>query len=821
MPQIAKGLAPEVSASQVDPGATIAGQSLIEGSASRIGAGAHIENSYLKDAVVEPGARIVNSVVMATGGDAESHEPGGYAAKWAIHPGCPLVIGEGAELVSSTIEDASIGARSRCEDAYVGDSTVGPDNVLRKVYAQSIQSGAHVQVEGPTELSEAWLGHHARIDTCGFFEGVFSNDFHVLEFDPKARELVVCETLDVPHVSRYGMNTINSTNSGNLADPPGGVLTSLGRHQGLWRDSLLSHEPMVLGPCCWVTGWTKVIGKSAAEHQTAAAVLTDSLATHLLPFSVSGFDGSSVTGLVLPGERYDSPVYKHRYPAWVFTYAPGAIIAMVRRVTEAMGDSALADQLPGLALRNALALVQSQASERGVDLGAQYARMPKGWKGWLLQAQQVLQAHLDSGLWEFSGGEPQAWRHDGRRWVPRRTGALACLPQDAIEAQVCEETLSACDMEPLPRTLGATDEELAPALGETTISEEATVSETATLGPGVQIRGASRVGDGAWLCNTVLDNGTVEAGARLTRSLVRSSQIGRGASVVSASVTESSVAAESSVTCARIASSTLAGVARVSPYGSIEDAQLGFPFIVGSCIRGARVDSTLMSYHMPGQVEGLIVEPSQVCRDGRRIVVAAIPMLGGGLRVLGDEERPVRMECAFIGSNAVLEGGAYVGFGCFVLGRVTSEEGLLPFTVSTAAGPGRDQIGMVVHQFANMVITHFVSWAYQALGPEQADDVGLLVPTMLAEGRDAVAWAVAQREAGTGWDEGAPYGKYRSLPLYSEAQLNAGLQAYERALADDRWSMRLVDDELRFVGKGGWEVQDGVARWRDGVNPRQ
>ena len=341
------------------------------------------------------------------------------------------------------------------------------------------------------------------------------------------------------------------------------------------------------------------------------------------------------------------------------------------------------------------------------------------------------------------------------------------------------------------------------------------------MGPGVQIRGASRVEDGAWLCNAVLDNVTVEARARLTRSLVRSSQIGRGASVLSASVTGSSIAAGSSVTCARIAQSRLAGIARVSPYASIEDTQLAFPCIVGSNIRGARVDSTFMSYHMPGQVEGLIVEPSQVYRDGQRIEVAAIPMLGGGLRVLGDAQHPVRMECAFIGSNAILEGGAYVGFGSFVLGRLTSEEGLLPFTVSTAAGPDRDQIGMVVHQFANIVITHFVNWSYQALGPEQADDVGLLVPTMLAEGRDAVIWAMAQREVGAGWDDGAPYGKYRSLSLYSNAQLSAGLLAYEQALAGGRWDMRFVDGELRFVGKGGWEVRAGVARWQGGVTPRQ
>ena len=816
MPQLTRGLAPDVEPAAIDPSATIVGQTLVEGADTRIGAGAHIENSYLKNVCVMPGARIVNSVVLATGEGGGGHAPEGYASRWAIGQSYPPVVGEGAEITDSTIRDAGIGARTRCIDAYVGSGTVGPDNVLRRVYAESIRSGEAVSVEGPTELSEVWLGHHTTIDTCGFFEGVFANDFYVVEYDERAGELRVRETLDVPHVSRYGMNTINSTNSGNLKDQPDGALRSLGPHQGLWQDSLLSHEPMVLGPCCWVSGWTKVIGKSAAAHDTAAAMLGDALATHLMPFSVSGLEGGSVTGRVLPGERFDSPMPRSRLPGWVFTYAPAAIIAMVRRVAEATGDSALADRLPQLALQSALALVRAQAAERGVDLGAVYARPPKGWKGWLLEARRVLGAHLESGLWEFSGGEPVAWRGEGDGWVPVEPRVLTDIAADAIEEQVCEETLTVCEMEPLPRTLGVTTEELSPTRGDTTIDDQATVANTAVIGPGVQIRGASTVADGAWLCHAVVDNAVVGAGARLVRSIASGSSIGSGASVLSARVTDSSIAAQSSVTCARIASSTLAGVARVSPYALIEDSHLAFPCIVGSSIRHSRVDSTFMSYHMPGEVEGLIVEPSHVRRGGEEMEVAAIPMLGGGLRVLGDRQHPVRMECAFIGSNAILEGDAYVGFGSFVLGRLTSAEGLPPFTVSTSAGPERDQIGMVVHQFANMVITHFVNWAYQALGPDRAEEVGLLVPTMLAEGRAAVAWAQEQRRTGAGWEAGAPYAKYGSLALYSDAQLAAGARAYQQALDDGRWKMGFQDRELRFVGQGSWKVQGGVARWEAG-----
>jgi len=816
MPRLANGLAPDVPAGHVDASAVIAGQTLIEGPDTRIGAGAHIENSYVRNAHVRDGARLVNSVVMGSGDGESGHAPAGYAARWVIESSYPPTIGEGAEVVDATIENASIGAGSRCAEAYVGDSAIGPDNRLQRVYAVSVQSGAHVEVTGPTEISEAWLGHHTTIDTCGFLEGAFSNDFYVVEYDERAGQLEVREILDVPHVSRYGMNTINSTNSGNLADQPDGVLRSLGPHRGLWQDALLSHEPMVLGPCCWVAGWTKVIGKSAAVHDSAGALLADALATNLMPFSVSGLDGSSVTGLVLPGERYDGPMPRQRVPGWVFTYAPGAVIAAVRRLAEAMGDSALADRLPELALRGALALVRAQAAERGVDLSASPRRRPKGWTGWLLGAHQVLEAHLASELWVFAGGEPVNWRARGDRWAPAEAGKLTAIAADAVDNQVPEAALTACDMEPLPRALGATSEELAPTREETQIDARANVADTAAIGPGVQIRGASVVGGGARLCHAVVDDATVAPGARLVRSAVRNSTVARDAAVTSASVVDSTVAAGSSVTCARLVRATLGGVARVSPYALIEDSHLGFPCIVGSNIRRARVDSIFMSYHMPGQVDGLIVEPSQVERAGERVEVAAIPMLGGGLRVLGSEERPARLECSFIGSNAILEGDAYVGFGAFVLGRLTAGEGLPPFTVSTAPGPERDQIGMVVHQFANMVITHFVSWAYQALDPERAEDVGLLVPAMLAEGSDAVAWAQRQRRAGAAWDDGAPYAKYKSLALYSDAQLAAGAKAYEQALADGRWDMRWENGELRFCGPGVWRVQGGVARWEAG-----
>jgi hypothetical protein len=428
----------------------------------------------------------------------------------------------------------------------------------------------------------------------------------------------------------------------------------------------------------------------------------------------------------------------------------------------------------------------------------------------------LLQQHLESGLWEFRHGEPQRWHAEGGKLTPAEPERLLSIAPDALENQRREDELVRCEMETLDRTLGAQERDLIATLAGPLVAPEATVAPSADIGPGTQVQGASIVEDGARLYRTLVRDATVHRDARLLRCSVVGSTVGKGVSAVSSVMHRATVADGSSLSAARIEDSSLDGVARVSPYASIRSTTLARPCIVGSNIVRSEIRTTFMSFHMPGQVSDLVAEPSRLRVDGTVVEVHAIPMLGGGLRVLGQAGKEVKMECSFIGSNAILEAGAFVGFGCFVLGRLRDDEGLLPFTVSTAPGPERDQIGMVVHSFANMVITHYVSWAFQALGPEQAEHVARLVPAMLEEGRDAVEWGMRARASGE-WDDGSPHARYKSLKLYSDSQLRSGLKAYQVALADQRWTMRYEGGELRFVGPGVWKVADGVARWQQGT----
>ena len=98
-------------------------------------------------------------------------------------------------------------------------------------------------------------------------------------------------------------------------------------------------------------------------------------ATLVMPFAVAGFDGEAARGLVMPGERAIGLYPHQRFPAWTFTYAPGAVIEMVRRVYELLPpqERCVADELVGEAVRTSLAMVQAirhnEPSSRMANLG--------------------------------------------------------------------------------------------------------------------------------------------------------------------------------------------------------------------------------------------------------------------------------------------------------------------------------------------------------------------------------------------------------------------------------------------------------------------
>ena len=131
--------------------------------------------------------------------------------------------------------------------------------------------------------------------------------------------------------------------------------------------------------------------------------------------------------------------------------------------------------------------------------------------------------------------------------------------------------------------------------------------------------------------------------------------------------------------------------------------------------------------------------------DGKRVAVPAIPMLGGGSLIRGTKEQPVEMSCCFIGSNAILEPNTCVGFGSFVLGTLGPNVGVLPFTLSTGPEARQQQIGGVLAAMPSTIITHFIGWTYQAVGPDGAPAVAQMIPQAIQEGIRAIEWELDRR----------------------------------------------------------------------------
>ncbi|MBD3393247.1 MAG: hypothetical protein GF418_14075 [Chitinivibrionales bacterium] len=801
-------LSSDADSSQIDPSAQIGGQTLIAGTNTRIGPGAVIHDSYIENAVIEQGARITDSVVIADMEPLVRERKNDFTDRWCIDGG-PTVVREGALVDQCSIRNTTIGAGSTCIRCALSECTVGEYNYYREVFAEWAFSAHAVTVEGPAEFSNPWIGHHARIDRCACFGGILSNDFYVLETD-SARGLVVKETIDLPHASRYGLNVIDSLNSGRIRPLEHGLKT-LGRHDTP-RGSLSCYQSTMHGPCCWIAGWTKVVGKSGAHSPAPDALVKDTLRTYVMPFALAGMRGSSVMAQAMPGEQMNAYHYKERVPGWVFTYAPGAVFAMVKRVFETMNDREPADRIAALALKSALALTHFYAAERTIDLRDTTRSSSKGWRGWLSHSKSVLEKHLASGLWEFKNGEPVNWQCEHGTWIPKDPEALLSIASDALKNQHTEDDLLRCEQAPLERRFGATAEELAPTRQEASVSPDATVSSTACIGPGVQIRGASVVGDGAWLYRTVVRNGTVGRNARLWRSHVYESTIGADSRAVNAAVVGSAVESRCTLRDCRVEMSSVAAQTAIAPYARVRNCRIGAGSDIGTGLSNCDIATIIVAKHMPGEVAYVRAGALDIPLGDTNVSLYAPPMFGGGVRVLGDNDRPIYVECAFLGSNLEIEPGAYIGFGCFAQERLTSVEGLPPFTVSPGPGPSGDQIGAAASQFAHIVLSHFLEWTYKLNGPDKAPAVAKMITCQLTRGKDAVTWALGQRADGS-WDNNSPFAQFKSLELYTDRQLQEGLKAYETQLADDRFGMEYADGELRFTGHGVWRITDGMARW--------
>lgn len=808
-------LGPGIDRSRIASDATVSGASYLTGLRTTVAAGAVVTDSRLHDAQIDTGAAVIDSVFLAEG---QPHTHKCDAAGRTVVSGADQPhVGPGAQIRGCTLINASVGDRSQVTDTWGQDCRIGPDNIVTEAKLVLVASGDNVRIAGPTEVSEAWLGHNTTIDKRGYYEGIFSNKFLRLRFDPSSRRLKVIGTIDLPHVSRYGINTINSTNSGKLLPQPEGVLTGLGPPRGLWRDELLSHEQVELGPCCWVAPWTKVIGQSPKPHQSDEDLVNDELTTYVMPFAVAGVGGNLTRGLVAPGELSVGLGPKEKIGAWVFTYAPAAVIEMVARLHAALAPDrkSVADTIVAEALATALAMTEAAAARHKVDLSIPADRQRPGWGRRLATDCALINAHLQAGLWQFEGGRPTGWHEGDGRWTHPNIDELLAVAPDALDGQVSEQNILAADDPVPPARVALPAGKLAGTGGQVEIHPDAKIAEGVVIGLGCRIGPGAVVSAGAEIWNSTVDQCDIGPDARIERCMIAGGSIQRGAVLRSSVLKDSSIGAGSTVDAAAVTKSCIAPGSTVSAFADLSEVTSEQATILGGVIRGAEIGTYLMSMHMAGACSHLKVRPTAVRMDDQEVLVPAIPMLGGGSLIRGTSEAPVEMECCFIGSNATIEHGCHVGFGCFVLGVLGPEAGLPPFTVSTGPDPAKHQIGGVLGSLAGTIITHFVNWTYQAVGQAGAAAAGEIVRQSIQRGISAIECELAGRSGGPSNDCEQLHSRYKSLGDYSDAQLQAGLRNYSRALASGAWEMAWRGDQLVFTSdRGRWLEKRGGAFWK-------
>ena len=842
-------IAPDVNPDNIAGNTVIRVNSLLQGPATVVKGSTVVENSYCRDTAIEDKATVKDSILISTG-HPRSHQCDS-AGRYIVQSG-DVHIGSDSQITHSNLTNAIVNKDCRIENSTLLDCRIGPANVISQAKMTLTHTEPAVRLDGPTEISEAWLGRKTHIHKQGYFEGVFSNEFAVLEFDEQSGQLVVREVLDIPHVSQYGTNTINSTNSGRLLPQPDMVMKDFGPHVGLWYDPLLSHEPILLGPCCWVSPWTKVIGKSAQVYQNPLDTVLDRLHTYLMPFSMAGYGGHSTLGLVSPGEKSNGYGNKQRSGAWVFTNCPDAVVRMVWRLYEALDDDEKhkADIVAEASLKNALCLLKYQARQLNLDLDEGRDRQRGSQAKWFWDTKNLLEAHINADVWVFKNGKPAGWTQKGRKWHHVKLDEIRSadfskdreldISEDQLLAEPSEETFHKVHLENAlrPDDLAQTTVTAGSIDHSAQIHSSATIDRSARIGPAVKIdadayigpgtllEGRTVIGTGSHLFRTVLRNTETGQGVRLSRCVAtgsseRSCVIGSDVKLTGCKILSSEIGDRSAGVDAKVINSTLAADTTIDMFAVVDNVCATKPTIIGGTMIDCRINTVLMSMHSAGCISGLVAEPVTIEVDGEKIEIPAIPMLGGGCQIHGSgvESKAVLMEGAFIGSNAIIEAGSFVGLGSFVLGQLGPNEGLLPFTVSTQPGPETDVIGAVLTRSSNLVITHFISWTYQALPKEGGNPANVvhLVRGGIKQSISAILYELDRRQKGLPWGPNEDFAKYKSLPLYSQEQLNKGLLIYERCLGQGCWELVFDGSNLSFANaKGFWAEKNGHVCWQKG-----
>ncbi|NQU73656.1 MAG: hypothetical protein HQ547_02980 [Candidatus Omnitrophica bacterium] len=843
-------IAKDVDLRNIDETAFIGSGSIVTGMKTVIGSDVRIsENSVVANSIVEQGAQIKRSklddvdvekraiISDSTLKTVEKKKKWGYAdSEYRVANDRTVIETEAKVTGQSNLINTRVGKGSVVEESDVSHSEIGRQCNIVRAKVELVHAEDLVNIIGPTEVAESWLGWGLEIKRMAFVTGVFTNK--VLALDLQGDNVVPEFIEGLPNVSPVGEYAIFSDYQGEKAVAQGDYVT---RITGV--GDISDHGTVFVKPSCIIAPDTRIIALSRQLDLTTWEHAMEPNLTVINPFSVAAHQGREVWGQILPGEARHGLSPRDTTPGWTFTYSPHAIIRMMENmVTKVHAKAKLDDTDPDEVLKvlddfpekmlrtgmvictKALSALEPLIAAEGD--GSEAKAKLEARRDTLQQALALYKTHLDSRAWEFRNGKfISEWNYDAAtamytsdRCKPLLTkliadGLIANHHQYAqtMMPQILDVRRQGVAREPI-RTDIVKTQALRSRTQITYVDAAVEVHPTARLLPGTRLTGNTVIGPGVTVWGSHLDNVTVGANSEIENCVGENVTIGENNKHSNSRIRNSQLGDDVTSSHNLIERNTAADGTKFEPravvVGGRSAGTIGSPFIdstVGTELTNGATG--LADHHMATAIRNTDFPEIKAEIDGETVYVANVANIGGGstIGITGAKERVV-IESAFIASDTDIAAGARVGFCAYVKNGIRKDENVLAFTFKNGPGLENDEIGGVL-DMPGVIFRHLISKTKAAMPEDQRHLVDKLMVAKIKEALEICQAMLADPDQNPG---------------YTQEQLERGIARFTTHLSEGRWEM--ANDEftkgrwLRLSPEGAGKVE---YQWVPNGKPKQ
>jgi len=807
---------------------------------SRIGGHAMIERSFIDGASVHSSKNrrtsVVESVLRTV--DKKDSWEFGEGSEYRVQNE-RTVVGIGSSIRGqSELINTSVGEESIIDDCSVKHSEIGSHNFVKRTKMKLTHTESFVEIRGtPTEVAESWIGMGMEIRNIAYIEGVFPNKVLAMDIDDNGK--LVTEVVDgIPNTSSVGNYVIFSGYSGEVGDvPQGGVV------KRVTGEESSEHGTPIIKPGSVIAPETRLVGLAAHPDLSGPEHIVDEQnLTHIMPYSVVGFGGQEAWGQMMPGESRKGLSPRASTLGWTFTYSPDIVIRQTSLMKQKIRDIAIReglpakqiedevkklDDFPNKMLKTARALcintrgkLQEQLpTAENTDREKLEERIAA-----LTAAINLYERHLESHAWDFEDGQfVNPWNHDiatkmytnPKIDLAELSGDPATYKQRSMadilgasrrtgyEASLPEVTKP----DTLRTRTDITIDNNGPIIESTVV-----VHPTATVLPGVVLKGNTKVGPGAVVWRGVFTDAEIGANTIALNCIAERTKVGKGTSLTSVRMGSTEVGDNVSATRAVLESTKILDNTQILPFAIVRGFQgegvggvIGCPFIDSEFTQGG------VSQHDSTEVYNVRAPLIKVEIDGQEETFENVPNIAAGSKVGTIGGKIVAIESAFFASNTRIGEGAEIGFCAYVKNRVGPGERVLAFSLKSGRGAKKEVIGGIL-DMPGVVIRHLISKTKRAMRKAGYPEEKIKLVDKLVEAKirktlaEVEAMLLIKRAGDPEADE---------IP-YEIAQLEEGIGRFQRHLNERRWEM--ADDT--FV-RGQWRrlSPEGAGRVRYAWEP--